>query len=273
MRVHLFGVRGSLPTPGSRYVRYGGNTSCVAIAADGADPTLVLDFGTGARNLASHLAGRRFEGAVLLGHLHWDHILGLPFFPAPGEPAPRITVHLPAQGDPVEALSRPMSPPAFPLSPTRLRGDWSFTSLEEGDHEISGFRVTAREVPHGGGRTFGYRVTDGKVAVAYVSDHSPTLLGPGSEGLGIHHEAALELTSGADLLIHDSQYTPEEFAERALWGHCVWEYPLALARHAGVRRVVLTHHDPGHDDDFLDTIAARLPENAALAVEGTTIEL
>ena len=273
MQVHLFGVRGSLPTPGPAYVRYGGNTSCVGIGTAGAVPRLLLDFGTGARNLAARMDTAPFQGTVLLGHLHWDHVLAIPFFPPADRSEARVNLYMPAQGDPVAALERLMSPPSFPITPSSLRGDWSFHALEAGEHEFEGFRVTALDVPHSGGRTFGYRVEDGRTAVAYISDHSPTSLGPGPDGMGAYHETAVALAAGADLLIHDSQYTPEEFATRADWGHCVWEYPIALAAHAGSRRVLLTHHDPGHDDAFLDRIAMRLPRNAALAVEGTEIDL
>lgn len=271
MQVHLFGVRGSIPVPGPDHLRYGGNTSCVGVSADGELPRLLLDFGTGVRNFCRVLEERPFAGTVLLGHLHWDHILGLPFFPPADVPEGRVSLHLPAQGDPVAALEGPMSPPAFPISPTALRGDWSFHSLEPGEHQFEGFRVLARDIPHGGGRTFGYRIDDGTHSVAYLSDHSPTALGPGPDGIGEYHPAAMELAAGVDLLIHDSQYTREEFATRTDWGHCVWEYPIALAAAAGSRRVLLTHHEPGHDDAFLDAIARGLPPHVSFAVEGTVV--
>ena len=271
MQVHLFGVRGSIPTPGPDTLRYGGNTSCVGISNDGELPSLLLDFGTGARNFCRSLGDRPFRGTVLLGHLHWDHILGLPFFPPADMPGAQVAVHLPAQGDPIAALERPMSPPAFPIGPTGLRGDWSFNGLETGVHEFEGFRVLAREIPHGGGRTFGYRIDDGTHSVAYLSDHCPTAMGHGPDGIGAYHETAVELAGEVDMLIHDSQYTREEFALRSSWGHCVWEYPIALGNAAGARRVVLTHHEPGHSDAFLDDIARKLPKNASLAVEESVL--
>ncbi len=271
VQAHIFGVRGSVPTPGPANLRYGGNTSCVGIGDDGEAPRLLLDFGTGVRNLAAALGADAFRGTVLLGHLHWDHILGIPFFPPADHPEAKVDVYMPAQGDPVAALERPMSPPAFPITPMGLRGEWSFHGLETGEYEFEGYRVTAREVPHGGGRTFGYRIQGDSRTITYISDHCPTALGVGPDGIGAYHETALELAAGADLLIHDSQYTPEEFASRSEWGHCVWEYPIGLASHAGARRVLLTHHEPGHDDAFLDAIAARLPDHAALAVEGAVV--
>lgn len=271
MHVRLFGVRGSIPTPGSAHARYGGNTSCVGIARDDGTMPILLDAGTGTRRVREHLGAEPFRGSLLLGHLHWDHIYGLPFFPPGDRPDARVDLYLPAQGDPVAILERPMSPPVFPISPLGLRGEWSFHALEPGEHEIEGMRVTALDVPHKGGRSYGYRIDDGTSVVAYLSDHMPTAEGPGPDGLGAYHDNALALAQGADLLIHDSQYTPEEFVMRHDWGHCSWEYPIRLAEHAGAGRVLLFHHDPGHDDDFLDAMATQLPDHVMLAVEGTTI--
>lgn len=273
MRIHLFGVRGSIPTPGPAHVRYGGNTSCVGIARDDGSLPLVLDAGTGTRRVAEVLRGAPFHGSILLGHLHWDHIYGLPFFGAADSADSRVDLFMPEQGDPITVLERPLSPPMFPISPLGLRGTWSFSGFEPGEHEIEGFRVLALDIPHKGGRTYGYRIDDGHRSVAYLSDHSPTSEGPGPDGLGAYHPTALALAADVDLLIHDSQYTREEFAVRYDWGHCSWEYPLRLAEEAGARRVLLFHHDPGHDDGTLDALAAEIPAHAALAVEGSTIEV
>jgi phosphoribosyl 1,2-cyclic phosphodiesterase len=219
VKVLVCGVRGSTPAPGFDFARYGGHTSCVALAADGRAPSLVLDAGTGLRRLSKLLAGQPFRGTILLGHLHWDHMQGLPFFPAAERPDGRVEVLLPAQGHPEEVLARPMSPPCFPLRPGELRGRWRFGGLEPGEQEMEGFGVLALDIPHGGGRTFGFRVWDGSATVAYLSDHSPVLLGPGNDGLGALHDAALALADGVDLLIHDSQHTAEEFPAKAFLGH------------------------------------------------------
>src|SRR5438067_11323481 len=130
MRVTFCGVRGSTPAPGPEFVRYGGHTSCVALAHTGEPPSLVLDGGTGLRRLSKALDGP-FEGSILLGHLHWDHTQGLPFFKAAEEG--RVDVYLPAQGDPLEVLSRSFAPPHFPLRPDELRGAWTFSGLEAGE--------------------------------------------------------------------------------------------------------------------------------------------
>ncbi len=275
MRVTVLGARGSIPTPGPRFVRYGGNTSCVAIAADGEAPTILLDAGSGLAAAGSWFGLQPFRGSILLGHLHWDHIYGLPFFAAGDHPDARVRVHLPAQGDPYQALARPLSPPAFPIDVHGLRGNWRVSSIEAGVRDVEGFTVLAADIPHKGGRTLGYRVDDGARSIAYLSDHSPTDIGRGPDGIGEYHKAALALADGVDLLIHDSQYTPAELVRKIDWGHCAFGYPIELARRAGARHTLLFHHDPFHDDQALDVIAASLAgtPDVSLAVEGQVIEL
>jgi phosphoribosyl 1,2-cyclic phosphodiesterase len=271
------GVRGSTPAPGPAFVRTGGHTSCVALAHDGEPPSLLLDAGTGIRRVPALLGGAPFRGAILLGHLHWDHTQGLPFFGAGDHPGAEVEVLLPAQGEDAEALlARGMGPPHFPITPGELRGSWRFTALEEGEHRVAGFTVLAREIPHKGGRTFGYRVSDGRGTVAYLSDHGPVALGPGPGGHGELHDAALALCAGADVLLHDAQHTAEEFPARAHFGHSTVDYCLALATKAGVDRLLLFHHDPARSDDDLDAIvaAARATgHRVEAACEGQVIDL
>jgi phosphoribosyl 1,2-cyclic phosphodiesterase len=276
VRVHICGVRGSTPAPGAEFARYGGHTSCLALAADGAAPSLILDAGTGIRRVTGLLDGRAFAGSILLGHLHWDHTQGLPFFAAGDDPDARTTLYLPAQGDPVEVLSRFMAPPHFPIPPTSLRGTWRFEGLEAGDHEIEGFSVLALDIPHKGGRTFGYRVSDGRSSLAYLSDHNPVALEPGPHGLGPHHDTALRLAEGVDVLVHDAQHTAEELPAKAAFGHSAAEYALTLAEAAGARRVLLYHHDPNRTDREMDALLARFGESPIpvdAAREGHVLEL
>ena len=183
MKVFICGVRGSTPAPGSDFVRYGGATSCVAIAADTDEsPRLVLDAGTGLQRLSRLLGGQPFRGTILLGHLHWDHTHGLPFFAAGDRPDSEVTVLVPSQDAGAEELiSRVLSPPHFPIRPAQLRGSWAFANLDAGEHDIEGFAVLALDIPHKGGRTFGFRVTDrSHASLAYLSDHSPISPGPRS---------------------------------------------------------------------------------------------
>jgi phosphoribosyl 1,2-cyclic phosphodiesterase len=279
VRLQLCGVRGSTPAPGPDFVRYGGHTSCVAVAHDGAPPTLILDAGTGIRRVTALLGGQPFSGTILLTHLHWDHVQGLPFFRGGDHDDAQVSLLLPDQQDGTTAeqvLSRAMSPPHFPISPGQLRGRWSFRAISPGRLQASGFTIEAREIPHKGGRTIGYRVSDGRSAVAYVTDHCPTALGPGPQGWGEYHDGALELAAGADVLIHDAQLLAEEVPAQAAFGHAAAEYAIELARRAGARQVVLFHHQPGRTDDELDKIAQRFagsPVPVTVAAEEQVIDL
>ena len=274
MRAHLCGVRGSTPSPGTEFAGIGGHTSCVALAHDGAPPSLVLDAGTGLRRLTTVLAGAPFSGTIVLSHLHWDHTHGLPFFAAGDRPDASVRLLLPDQGDQVDqggdaasVLARCMSPPHFPIGPDGLRGRWTFAGLSEGEIDLEGFTVLAREIPHKGGRTFGYRVSDGRAVVAYLPDHAPQSLGPGRDGLGEYHEAARALVEGADVLIHDSQYTAAELPARGHFGHAAGEYAAGLAKECGVGRLLLFHHDPGRTDAEVDEIVAGVRSTAEVPVD------
>jgi phosphoribosyl 1,2-cyclic phosphodiesterase len=277
VRVHLCGVRGSTPAPGPEFVRYGGHTSCLAVACDGGPPRLMLDAGTGLRRAAALLDGP-FDGTILLTHLHWDHVHGLPFFTAGDRPDARVTLLLPEQDgadSAEEVLARGMSPPHFPIGPGGLRGRWSFGLLPAGEFKAEGFTVEAAEIPHKGGRTFGYRVSDGHSVLAYLPDHGPTGLGPGPEGWGEYHPAALTLAAGADALVHDAFWFDAEATGEAMFGHTTADYAVELGRRAGVRRVVLAHHRPNRTDEELDRLADRFRADPGVmvATEGTVIDL
>ena len=205
--------------------------------------------------MATLLAGAPFEGSLMIGHLHWDHTQGIPFFAAGDRPDARVDVHLPvADGVPMRALDPFMSPPFFPISVEGLRGQWTFTALEEGHRSVEDFDVLARDIPHPGGRTFGFRVSDGSGTIAYLSDHGPIAMGPGPDGWGPYHDAAMELVAGVDVLLHDAQFTEAELATRPHFGHSCIEYALALAERGGVGRLLLYHHDPGRTDDQVDAL-------------------
>jgi phosphoribosyl 1,2-cyclic phosphodiesterase len=273
VRVNLCGVRGSTPVSGPEFDRYGGHTSCLALNREGDRPTLILDAGTGLARAVPLFDGEPFRGTLLLGHLHWDHTQGLPFFPPADRPDARVRLIAPAQGDIEAVLDRMMSPPHFPIHPSQLRGEWTFEGMEPGCGEIEGFEVRAIELPHPGGRMLGFRISDGGGTIAYVSDHGPIALGPGPEGLGEYHPAIVELVSGVDLLIHDAQYTVEEFRAKAHFGHSAADYAVRLGIRAGARRLLLFHHDPAHDDAALDRIlegSRALAEDAAIEIDAAT---
>jgi phosphoribosyl 1,2-cyclic phosphodiesterase len=275
VRLHVCGTRGSTPAPGPAFVRYGGHTSCIALAHHDAPPALVVDAGTGIRNVTALLDGAPFRGTILLSHLHWDHTQGLPFFAGGDNEGSEVRLLMPAQEEPVRLLERMISPPYFPIGPRDLRGRWTFGRLSPGEHRIEGFSVRAVEIPHKGGRMFGYRIADESATIAYMSDHSPVGAGPG-EGLGAFHDAAIELVKGADVLLHDAQHTAAEFGRMAFLGHSAVEYAVGLAELGGVARLLLFHHDPNRSDEAIDALvrsAAGSSVSVEAAAEGSTLEL
>jgi phosphoribosyl 1,2-cyclic phosphodiesterase len=280
MRVRLCGVRGSTPAPGADFLRYGGHTSCIAIACDGASaPSLILDAGTGIRDVSALLDGAPFDGTILLTHLHWDHVQGLPFFAAGDHPRSRAAVLLPEQEDGSAAetvLARAMSPPHFPIAPGQMRGDWTFATLTPGEFAAEGLTVLAREIPHKGGRTFGYRISDGNATLTYMPDHCPTELGLGEDGCGAYHATALELASETDMLVHDAHLLgPEELAEEARFGHASADYAATLGQRAGAARTVLFHHRADRTDTQLDRLSEQFAHrpDVSVAVQGEVVEL
>jgi phosphoribosyl 1,2-cyclic phosphodiesterase len=278
MRVHLCGVRGSTPAPGSAFVRYGGHTSSIALSHGDGPPNLVIDAGTGLRRVTELMAGDApFQGTILLSHLHWDHVHGMPFFQAGARKGHRVDVLLPAiEGDATATLARGLSPPHFPVGPTELGEDWTFAPLDDGTLELEGFDVTVREIPHKGGRTFGFRVADDSGSLAYPSDHFPLAAGPGPDGLGAHHDAALELARDVDVLVHDAQFLAAQFPGVRYLGHAAVEYAISLAVVAGARSLLLFHHAPDRTDDELDAIVAAFtggPVPVSAAVEGAVLRI
>lgn len=236
----------------------------------------MLDAGTGLQRLSPLLNGQPFRGSILLSHLHWDHTHGIPFFAGGDRSDAEVTLLMPAQGDPANVLARVMSPPHFPTKPTELRGKWRFLGIQEGPRPVEGFDVIAREIPHKGGLTYGYRVTGDGATIAYLSDHSPIVFGPGPTGFGAYHPAAIALARSADLLIHDAQLTSAEFPALSPQGHSAVEYAVGLAEAAGVKRLLLYHHDPARTDEQIDAMVAShrdhvIPVEAA--AEGTVLDL
>ena len=280
MQVDFCGVRGSLPAAGVEFSRYGGHTSCVALSHDEERaPSLILDGGTGLQRAAALLEGDAFSGSIVLSHLHWDHVQGLPFFSAGDRADSHVEVLLPEQSNGASALdvlAGLMSPPYFPIGPMTLRGAWSFRSIAPGESEVAGFAVLAREIPHKGGRTFGYRISDGHSSLAYLPDHNPTSLGGGADGFGEYHAAALELARDVDVLVHDAQLLPEELASQGGFGHAVADYAVALGERAGAGSVMLFHHRLDRTDDALDALEKRLAARrpgVSVAAEGVTLRL
>ena len=274
IRVTFHGVRGSTPCHGPSTAKYGGNTSCVSIRVDGNRPIL-LDLGTGLRYFGatwSRSHDEPLDAIALVTHLHWDHVQGLPFFAPMLRSGSRVEIFGPVQDDGrsiAEAFRDTLRPPTFPVTLDAFPGEFVFHELGDSEFAIDGYRVTSRLVPHIGS-TVGYRIEIGDVVVAYVSDHQQPVDGSFALPDGVR-----DLAAGADLLIHDSQYSPVEFEKKAHWGHCTADFAVSIARAAGAKKVALFHHDPDRSDDDLDALTwdtGSAGTRVVVAREGTSIE-
>lgn len=263
MIVRLWGTRGSIATPGPSTIEFGGNTSCAEVVTD-AGARFIFDCGTGARLLGGYLLAQKtrpITGTILLTHTHWDHIQGFPFFAPlfiPGNEfrvcgPPGANLSLP------EVLSGQMEYTYFPVELAQLGAKIQYQDLAEGTHEIDGARVSAQVLNHPA-IALGYRVEADGVSVLYLCDHEPywepvwhSGQPPGKIESILHDRDRQHamFMQGADVVIHDAQYTTEEYPSRKNWGHSTYSYATQIAAAAGVRHLILTHHDPTHDDAFL----------------------
>ena len=265
MKVKVWGARGSIPTPGPDTMRYGGNTSCVQVTLS--DGTLVvLDAGTGIRTMGLALGRCERPVTILLTHLHLDHIQGLMFFAPCFAPESEIVIWGPASpgaptaaGAPlVDRIARYISAPLSPVEVRELPCDVSFRECESTEWAIGGATIRACSVTHRG-PTLGYRIEDGDTSLAYIPDHEPALGAP-LDTLEDEWISGLELARGADLLIHDAQYTDAEDPAHLGWGHSSLSDALTFGARAAAKRLLLFHHEPLHDDATLDALGAQARE-------------
>ena len=283
MRLRFWGTRGSIATPGQGTNHFGGNTSCIELTSD-SGAHLIMDCGTGARLLGNHLIANTtgpVSASILFTHTHWDHIQGFPFFAPLFVPGNHFTVYGP-EGSHLslhDVLSGQMEHHYFPVELSQLAARIAYQDLSEGTHEVSGVKIYAQSMNHPS-PTLGYRIEAHGASVLYLSDHEPFYEGVWREGAEPgRFESILEggdrrhaeYMKDADLVIHESQYTPEEYPAKKNWGHSTFSYVVELAAAAGVRRLFLTHHDPSHDDLFVENIEQRA---RALAKElGSSMEV
>ena len=302
MKVGFYGVRGSIATAGDETRRYGGNTSCVVVEAGG--QTLIFDAGTGIRKLGNRLmGGGKTDAHLFFSHLHWDHIQGFPFFAPAFVPGNRLSVYgvqhpnpgegrsttvelnlATLEGGPVidtssvkAAMAAQMTAPNFPVGLDVMRADLRFFDVPYGERILITPWVSVRHVgvdhPNG---CVAYRVDEGKRSVVYATDLE---LAEGTDGSVF--DSLVELAEGADLLVFDAMYTPEEYEGKGTfarkgWGHSTYEMGAAVAEAAQVKELCLFHHDPGHDDAFMDALGDRARARFAatsVAREGLEIAL
>jgi phosphoribosyl 1,2-cyclic phosphodiesterase/CheY-like chemotaxis protein len=291
MRVRFWGTRGSIPKCGPEVLRYGGNTACVEVRT-AAGTLIVIDCGTGAHDLGRELVAPggppKRSGHLLISHTHWDHIQGLPFFAPLFSPGSRWDIYGPrgVRQSLQETLAGQMQSTYFPVALEELGADIRYHELVEGTLQIGEVRVSTRYLNHPA-LTLGYRLQADGATLVYASDHEPhardlaTGRGPVEGEDGRH----VEFLRGADLVIHDAQFTPEEYGERVGWGHSTGEYAVRMCQLAGARSLALAHHDPRRSDLELDgmvqAVRARLGDEPPLgsplrvfaAAEGQALEL
>jgi len=260
-KVKFWGVRGSIACPSSKYVLYGGNTSCVEVACDG--QRVIFDCGTGMRNLGHWFLKKDTGRAdILLSHTHWDHINGFPFF----SPAFRqgyefriMAGHLAGSGMDIHAVMKTqMLNPVFPVPIEAMQARLTFADFTAGDDfELGRIKVRTAPLNHPNGAT-GYRLEFAGKSFCYVTDTEHVPDRPDENILG--------LIAGADLVAYDCTYTDREFAGKVGWGHSTWQEGIRLCRQAGAKQLAIFHHDPDHEDPFMDQIEAeaRLAWSGAL---------
>jgi phosphoribosyl 1,2-cyclic phosphodiesterase len=249
VRVKFWGCRGSIACPSPRHLKYGGNTTCLEVTAG--DHTFVLDAGTGVRNLGREiLASDTKECLLLLTHTHWDHINGFPFFaPAfkPGLTFHILAGHLQDKGGVQKVFASQMDNPVFPVPLEAMQAKLLFKDFKSGEDLDLASNVTIRTAPlnHPNDAT-GYRIEHGGNSLCFITDTEHV---PGSFDQNI-----LDLVEGSDMMIYDSTYTEEEFVDHVGWGHSTWEEGVRLCKAANVKRLAIFHHDPDHDDVFMDAL-------------------
>ena len=287
MQIKFWGTRGSIAKPGPSTVRYGGNTSCVEIRSD-AGTLVVLDCGTGGHALGQELSARAdgaAEGHLLISHTHWDHIQGIPFFAPLFVNGNKWDISGPKDLSQSlrAALAGQMEHTYFPVTLDQFAATIRYHDLVEGSFSIGDIRVTTRYLNHPA-LTLGYRLEADGASIVYCCDHEPHSAAMASGELpiiGLDRRYA-DFITGADLVIHDAQYTAKEYAAKIGWGHSSVEYAVRVCREAGVKRLALTHHDPLRDDAavdlIIDDVRLRLRDegsslDAMAAAEGLTLEL
>ncbi|MDQ7822829.1 MAG: MBL fold metallo-hydrolase [Candidatus Eremiobacteraeota bacterium] len=262
MKIKFWGTRGSIPSPGSSTIKYGGNTPCVEVHGGGA--LVIIDCGSGLRALGNALlAGKKpVKASILLSHTHWDHIQGFPFFKPGFIPGNEFTLYGPHDTGACiqKVMEGQMEHRYFPVKLSDMGSKVRFQELKEGPFSIGGMAIDVQYMNHTA-LTMGFRITEGKVSICYCTDTEPHSLlteehagGEGSLPIFAHKgdQRLVDFIRNAEMLIIDSQYTGEEYATKKGWGHSSIDYAVMVALQGNVRRLALFHHDPEHSDEQID---------------------
>lgn len=276
VRVQFWGTRGSIARPGREMLRYGGNTSCVQVTSPGGTH-VIIDCGTGAHDLGQQMLtgsnGGPMRGHILISHTHWDHIQGFPFFAPLFVRGGHWDIYGPSGlGQSLrETLAGQMQYSYFPVTLDELGASIRFHDLAEGTLEIDDIRIRTRYLNHPA-LTLGYRLEMGDVSVVYACDHEPYSHVPGANPV-LHEDDRLhaEFLTGADLVIHDAQFTAAEYPAKKGWGHSPVEFVAEIGHMAGVKRLAFTHHDPRRTDEAIDEIVENV--RADLKQRGSIMEV
>lgn len=272
MRITFWGVRGSTPAPQPENMRYGGNTSCVEVRLG--EAIYIFDCGTGFRVLGESLSRefkeRPVSAHVFVSHFHWDHIQGLPFFsPLYDNRDSVFRFHGPSQMCSLKsALEDQMNAPYFPVGLAEMQAQQHFYDLGEGRMELDGVTLKSLWLNHPQG-CMGFRLETKEGVLVYATDNEP--------GDAVFDKNVRKLADGADVLIYDAQYLPDEYqARRRGWGHSHWREAVNVVMESGAKELILFHHDPGHDDECIDKIvkeARNYYPKVRAASEGMQVEL
>lgn len=260
----FWGVRGSTPCANNENMHYGGNTTCFQVLLPGSNDYLIIDSGTGIRNLGNEIEkkGTRINAHIFLTHPHWDHIQGFPFFKPIYQSGNKISVHLPLQkdGNCRKILSGHMIKTYFPVTPEMLAADIDYVTQESERKAYAGFEVEFMLVNHPT-NTAAYKIRSGGREIIFCPDNE---LQPASDRTNtVFYEQLKKFVSGADVLIHDGQYNRESYRNRKNWGHSAWEEVVEFVRECDVKQLYLTHHDPDSDDPYLSEVDHMIRETYA----------
>ncbi len=280
IKIKFWGVRGSIPTPGPQTLKYGGNTSCVEVNFPNT-PRFIIDAGSGIRELGKELAKTidPIKAYIFLSHFHWDHIQGLPFFKAAFNPANQFMIFgCDEPGvDLTKIIAMQMNPIYFPVAVADMNAKIEYCTIKEETRMVEGIHVRTKFLNHPG-YTLGFRFTYQGRSIVYMSDNEPFFNSndsyPDKNGgntledlfenfVDDNEEQLIDFIAGTDVLIHDTQYFPEEYQDRKSWGHSPYTFTVDIAVKGRVKQLVLFHHDPDHDDETVDRMAV-LSQNRLL---------